>query len=87
MNASQLATLVRSMMLVAPILPAAAIRAAEPLTANIAIHAAEKGVTVSPLLYGIFYEDINYAADGGLYAEMVQNRSFDYHPTPGPENL
>lgn len=83
MNASQLATLVRSMMLVAPILPAAAIRAAEPLTANIAIQATEKGVTVSPLLYGIFYEDINYAADGGLYAEMVQNRSFDYHPTPG----
>ena len=29
-------------------------------------------------LYGIFFEDINHAADGGLYAEMVQNRSFEY---------
>ena len=29
-------------------------------------------------LYGIFFEDINHAADGGLYAEMVQNRSFEF---------
>lgn len=29
-------------------------------------------------LYGIFFEDINYAADGGLYAELVQNRAFEY---------
>ena len=33
---------------------------------------------VSPLLHGIFFEDINYAADGGLYAELVQNRSFEH---------
>lgn len=33
---------------------------------------------VSKNLYGIFFEDINYGADGGLYAEMVQNRSFEY---------
>jgi len=32
---------------------------------------------VSPMLYGIFYEDINHAADGGLYAELIQNRSFE----------
>ncbi|MGI6223543.1 MAG: alpha-L-arabinofuranosidase C-terminal domain-containing protein [Prevotella sp.] len=32
---------------------------------------------VSPMLYGIFYEDINHAADGGLYAELVSNRSFE----------
>lgn len=30
------------------------------------------------ILYGLFFEDINHAADGGLYAEMVQNRSFEY---------
>jgi alpha-L-arabinofuranosidase len=71
------------MALLAPIMAVAIARAAEPLTATVDIRAAEKGVAVSPLLYGIFYEDINYAADGGLYAEMVQNRSFDYHPTPG----
>ena len=31
-------------------------------------------------LYGIFFEDINHAADGGLYAEMIQNRSFEFSP-------
>ena len=30
------------------------------------------------MLTGIFFEDINYAADGGLYAELVQNRGFEY---------
>ncbi len=39
--------------------------------------AAQKGKAVSPMLYGIFYEDINHAADGGLYAELVRNRSFE----------
>ncbi len=34
--------------------------------------------SVSPLLYGLFFEDINFAADGGLYAEQVQNRSFEF---------
>lgn len=33
--------------------------------------------TVSPDLYGIFFEDINNAADGGLYAELIRNRSFE----------
>ncbi len=40
--------------------------------------ASNKICDVSDLLYGIFFEDINFAADGGLYAEMVQNRSFEY---------
>lgn len=35
---------------------------------------------ISDKLIGIFFEDINYAADGGLYAELVQNRDFEYHP-------
>ncbi|HSO86406.1 MAG TPA: alpha-L-arabinofuranosidase C-terminal domain-containing protein [Draconibacterium sp.] len=35
---------------------------------------------ISPDLFGLFFEDINYAADGGLYAELVQNRSFEYNP-------
>lgn len=34
---------------------------------------------ISPLLMGIFFEDINYAADGGLYGELVQNRDFEYN--------
>lgn len=36
---------------------------------------------ISPDLFGIFIEDLNYTADGGLYAEMVQNRSFEYAPS------
>ncbi|MEQ1799860.1 MAG: carbohydrate binding domain-containing protein, partial [Lacibacter sp.] len=39
------------------------------------------GKKISPDLFGLFFEDINYAADGGLYAEQVQNRSFEYSPT------
>ncbi|NGZ77196.1 alpha-L-arabinofuranosidase C-terminal domain-containing protein [Saccharibacillus alkalitolerans] len=34
-------------------------------------------IDVSEVMYGLFYEDINNAADGGIYAEMVQNRSFE----------
>ena len=40
----------------------------------------QKGKKISPDLFGLFFEDINYAADGGLYAELVQNRSFEYNP-------
>lgn len=36
---------------------------------------------VQPTMYGIFFEDINYGADGGLYAEMVKNRSFEFPQT------
>ncbi len=37
-----------------------------------------KSKTISDLLVGVFFEDINYAADGGLYAELIQNRDFEY---------
>ena len=36
-------------------------------------------------LFGIFFEDINHAADGGLYAEMVQNRSFEFEKIDNPD--
>jgi|GEM_PF-189327 len=35
---------------------------------------------ISPDLFGVFFEDISYAADGGLFGELVQNRSFEYGP-------
>jgi alpha-L-arabinofuranosidase len=38
--------------------------------------------SVSPDLYGIFFEEINHAGEGGLYAEMVQNRDFEYNVLP-----
>ncbi|MBA4056388.1 MAG: alpha-L-arabinofuranosidase, partial [Marivirga sp.] len=34
---------------------------------------------VQPTMWGIFFEDINYGADGGIYAELVKNRSFEFH--------
>ncbi len=36
------------------------------------------GAEIQPTMYGIFIEDINFAADGGLYAELVMNRSFEF---------
>ena len=36
------------------------------------------GAEIQPTMYGIFIEDINFAADGGLYAELVKNRSFEF---------
>lgn len=41
----------------------------------------QKAKNISTDLFGIFIEDLNYTADGGLYAEMVQNRSFEYTPS------
>ncbi len=40
------------------------------------------GTPIASTMYGIFFEDINYGADGGLYAEKIKNRSFDF-----PQNL
>lgn len=51
---------------------------AEKSNYTLHIDAAEKVHDISDMLYGIFIEDINFAADGGLYAEMVQNRSFEF---------
>jgi len=51
--------------------------AADPVV-RLIIDAASPGHAVSPMLHGVFFEDINYGADGGLYAELVQNRSFEH---------
>lgn len=42
------------------------------------IDAGAEGIPVQKTMYGLFFEDINYAADGGLYAELVKNRSFEF---------
>lgn len=42
------------------------------------IQANKLGAPIQPTMYGIFFEDINFGADGGLYAEMVENRSFEF---------
>ncbi len=46
------------------------------------IQANKIGAEIQPTMYGHFFEDINFGADGGLYAELVKNRSFDF-----PQNL
>ncbi|WP_082310108.1 alpha-L-arabinofuranosidase C-terminal domain-containing protein [Nonomuraea sp. SBT364] len=51
---------------------------------KLTVDARAKGTEVSPDLYGVFYEDINHAADGGLYAELVRNRSFEFNSTDEP---
>lgn len=54
----------------------------KPLKATIQVDAS-RGNSISDHLIGIFFEDINYAADGGLYAELVQNRDFEYSSKDG----
>ena len=47
------------------------------VTAQVSVQNAQKK-SISDLLLGVFFEDINYAADGGLYGELIQNRGFEY---------
>jgi alpha-L-arabinofuranosidase len=49
-----------------------------PVSVKISIDAS-KSKKISNMLTGVFFEDINYAADGGLYAELIQNRDFEYN--------
>ena len=59
-----------------------------PLTAGAGTLTADVGnttVEMSDTLYGLFFEDINYGADGGLYAELLQNRSFEYEDILNPK--
>jgi alpha-L-arabinofuranosidase len=48
---------------------------------SITIQAGQPGAKINPAMWGIFFEDINFGADGGLYAEMVKNRGFEF-PDP-----
>lgn len=54
---------------------------AQPPVRTLDINLAQPGKAISSDLFGVFFEDINYSADGGLYAELVQNRSFEYQIT------
>lgn len=47
-------------------------------THNLVVNTRKLGATVQPTMYGVFFEDINFAADGGLYGELVKNRSFEF---------
>lgn len=47
-------------------------------TNELVVQTKKLGAEIQPTMYGLFFEDINYAADGGLYAELVKNRSFEF---------
>jgi alpha-L-arabinofuranosidase len=51
------------------------------------IYVSQPDGQVPKTFYGAFFEDINYSADGGLYAELIQNRSFEYNPSEAFEDL
>src|SRR5664279_6089056 len=48
---------------------------------TIEVQADQPGADINPAMWGSFFEDINFGADGGLYAELVKNRSFEF-PDP-----
>src|SRR3974377_2136278 len=60
-------------------LVAGAVVAAEPVTLTVQVD--KPGAKINPAMWGIFFEDINFGADGGLYAELVKNRAFEF-PDP-----
>lgn len=44
----------------------------------VSVSASRPGAAISPAMFGVFFEDINFAADGGLYPERIKNRSFEF---------
>ena len=52
----------------------------KPVNATVTVQP-ERAKAISDVLLGAFFEDINYSADGGLYAELIQNRDFEYDPS------
>ena len=48
-------------------------------TFTLDLNGASTGIKIQPTMYGIFFEDINQAADGGIYAELIKNRSFEFN--------
>lgn len=60
------------------LLSLAAAMAVSAQTLEMKMNVSRPGAEIQPTMYGIFFEDINFAADGGLYAELVKNRSFEF---------
>src|SRR5450432_4697725 len=49
--------------------------------ATLTVNVAQPGAAINPAMWGVFFEDINFGADGGLYAELVKNRGVEF-PEP-----
>jgi alpha-L-arabinofuranosidase len=75
-------SLFRCFFIFAALLYCAGLSRLQAQVATLTIAADKPGHAISPTLYGIFFEDINCSADGGLYAELVRNRNFEDSDTP-----
>ncbi|MFJ9747702.1 alpha-L-arabinofuranosidase C-terminal domain-containing protein [Streptomyces chartreusis] len=71
-------TAVTALLVAVGLVPTATAHAEGVTDYSITVDPAAKGAAIDDTMYGVFFEDINRAADGGLYAELVQNRSFEY---------
>ncbi|MGW4172406.1 alpha-L-arabinofuranosidase C-terminal domain-containing protein [Streptomyces chartreusis] len=71
-------TAVTALLVAVGLVPTATAHAEDVTDYSITVDPAAKGAAIDDTMYGVFFEDINRAADGGLYAELVQNRSFEY---------
>jgi alpha-N-arabinofuranosidase len=60
---------------------------AQNIPSRIVVDFQKKGAIIPPSMYGVFFEEINNAGDGGLYSEMILNRSFEDHTPPTGSEL
>ncbi|MFT4203727.1 MAG: alpha-L-arabinofuranosidase C-terminal domain-containing protein [Chitinophagaceae bacterium] len=63
------------------------INATQAQTATINVHADQLGARVSPELHGAFFEEISHGGEGGLYAELIQNRGFEDAQVPSGDTV
>src|SRR5262252_9107071 len=65
-------------LLAAVLVPVTSRTQAPSTPAVITVDAGHPGAEISPTMFGVFFEDINFGADGGLYPELIKNRSFEF---------
>ena len=51
------------------------VRAQQPMTVTVRVD--QPGARIDPIFYGLMTEEINFSYDGGLYAELIRNRTFE----------
>jgi alpha-L-arabinofuranosidase len=68
------------LVLLVPVSLMAVVAARQPAPAPdvVTVLASKPGADIAPTMFGVFFEDINFAADGGLYPERIKNRSFEF---------
>ena len=72
----------RWLLVLSVVLGSFAARSQDVRSAKLTVSVDKPGVNISPLLYGIFFEEINCSGDGGLYGELIRNRSFEESSLP-----